>query len=36
MFRCVINHPDVGVMVVSNLAMPSLDSLKTRSITQSI
>lgn len=29
MFRCVISHADIDVMVVSNLGMPSLDSLKT-------
>jgi len=36
MFRCVISHADIDVMVVSNLVMTSLNILKTCSITQSI
>lgn len=36
MFRCVISNADVGVVVVSNLAMPTFDSLKTCCITHSI
>jgi hypothetical protein len=36
MFRCVISHGNIDVMVVSTKVMPSFDTLKTCNITQPI